>query len=52
MKREEGYYWCKLDDEWHIFTYCGHTHWYDGMGNHYKDNDFDEIGNNRIVEPK
>lgn len=41
INRENGYYWCKLDGKWDIFTWC--NAWYDGMENSYKETEFQEI---------
>lgn len=47
MDRIEGYYWCKLDGKWDIFTWC--NAWYDGMQNRYEETDFEEIDEHRIT---
>ena len=46
MNRVEGYYWCKLNGKWDIFTWC--NAWYDGMENKYNEIDFEKIDERMI----
>lgn len=49
-KRKDGYYWCRIKSKWFIFIYYVEFDvWYDGAENRYKDSDFDEIDERRIV---
>lgn len=50
MKRKEGYYWCRIKTFWGIFIcWPEGEKWYDGEGNSYDDQDFDEIDERQII---
>jgi hypothetical protein len=46
VERIGGYYLCKLNGKWDIFTWC--FGWYDDLDNSYDENDFEEIDERKL----
>ena len=51
MKRKNGYYWVKRDDEWVVGYYDGYGYW-QGVGSdrEYTDFDWQEINESEIKQ--
>ena len=48
MKQVNGYYWCKLNNKWDIFSFCNGS-WYDELETPYSESDFSEIDPHIII---
>lgn len=53
MKRELGFYWVMFKDEWVVAEWLACDKWLSGFHNasYFLDNDFDQIDENRIINP-
>lgn len=47
--RQEGYYWVKDNHYWIVCEWDGYRWWAPGVEDYFKDSDFEEINENRLV---